>query len=110
MKKLNFRENWSVYVGMLAGLSLVIVGMIILMGYKKYYGDMRYITFGADFYTEIHEATARAVNTLRSIYEMIRVALGTFMVATGVSQVAIWGGKLKFTQKDALKANEESIE
>lgn len=109
MKKLNLKENWSSYVCILVGAVLVIVGIVFLTDYKKYYGDMSYITFGADFYTEIHEATARAVNTLRSIYEMLRVAMGTFMVAAGVTDIAVFGGKLKFPKMEE-KETIESVE
>lgn len=110
MRKINFRENWVYFTGMLIGLVIVIVGIKFLTDYKMYYGDYRAIAFGGDFYTEIHKATTSAVNTLRNIYEMVRIAIGWSMVGGGLTEVALCGNKLRFHKCEADDGIDNSIE
>ena len=94
------KKNWSVYVGMLAGIALVVVGVVFLTDFKMYYGNIKAVTFGGDFYTQIHEVTTHAANTLREIYEMVRIACGTIMVTLGIADVAAFAGKLTVCIKE----------
>lgn len=117
--KLNIKENIWDYICILSGIILVIVALVILTDYKQYYGDMSPSIFGADFYTEIHDATVRVVNTARNIYEMIRIAIGTFMLSTGVIEICVFAKRLKFhkteesssyTSNEPCKKDTETID
>lgn len=98
MKKLNFKDNWAYFLCMIIGVVLTIVGILFLTNYKMYYGDYRAVTFGGDFYTEIHKATTSAVNTLRNIYELVRIGIGWCMIGVGVTEIVVCGSKLKFLE------------
>ena len=109
MEKLNLKKNWAYYFGILAGLAIICVGIEFLCSYKIYYGDMSSITFGADFYTEIHNATVYVVNTLRNIHNLLRIAFGSLFIFAGVVDVMAFGSQLKFPVKESSPENESSI-
>ena len=104
MKKLNVKESWPAILGMAASIGAVVVGIVLLANYKQYYGSMRDITFGADFYTEIYGATAGANNALRYIYEMLRIALGTFLSAFGFISFSACFSRLKYSEIESATA------
>ena len=88
------RNIWRI-AGMLPGIAAIIIGISFLGAYGRIYrGDMSNVTFGADFYTEMHKATIAAVNALRKIYQIIGAAAGWFFILSGVIDIVIFGQKL----------------
>ena len=111
LRKLNLKENIWDYLCIIAGIILVIVALVILTSYKQYYGDMTPSIFGADFYTEIHDATVRVVNTARNIYEMLRISIGTFMLSAGIIDICFFAKRLKFhtDNNSAIQQIDETV-
>lgn len=104
-------------VGILAGVALIITGIVCLAGgmggnastasSAGYLYDSGYTTFGADFYTyvsnnaqEAASAARTAANNLASIARLLKNSLGILMLCTGLLSVCHFGRGL-----DAKAAN-----
>jgi len=77
---------------MLAGIIIALYGAVISVELSGNYNSVGQVRFGADFYTEIHAATAAAANNIDSIgndltvignalaeFRIIPIAIGLFM-------------------------------
>lgn len=100
MNKLNMKENWPHMLCILVGIAITIVGIVFLEEYNKYGGYYHPLTFGADFYTEMHEVAANIATALHNIYEMARVAFGWFLIGVGLTEIIVFAGKLRFPKKE----------
>ncbi len=96
VKKLNLKENWAHFACVLIGAMIVFIGIQFLTSYDIYGGSYRAVKFGGDFYTEIHEVTTSAVNTLRKIYDMLRIGMGWCMIGGGLTEMIVSIRKLRF--------------
>ena len=96
----NIRGNKNKYniwntIGMTIGLLAIIIGIVVMVRFPGSYGGYyKGLTFGADFYTESHKATAAAVSRLGYIYELMRFALGWFFIFFGAIDICAFGSKL----------------
>lgn len=73
-------------IGMLAGIAFVVIGLIsIFSGAFVFHYNQSGLTFGADFYTEIHKAVVGVGNTVGSMSEEIEgIYKGTYFILTAI--------------------------
>lgn len=84
-------------LGILFGIGMIIAGIVLWDDYST--SSIDTVKFGADFYTEIHKAVARAVWILDDIEAGVKQGIGTVLCAMGAGNLCFFG--LKFA--DALE-------
>ncbi len=73
-------------IGMLAGIVFVVIGLISIFGdaYVVKFNQSA-LTFGADFYTEIHKAVVGVGKTVGSMSEeIVGIYKGTYFILTAI--------------------------
>lgn len=92
----------------ICAIGIFIGGLLLINGFIKsdlffgidFHADGDYVTkavFGADFYTEIHEATCIAANNINDVTYMLSNSLKAFAIAFGSFMVLISGFALCIT-------------
>ncbi len=97
--KLDWHKNLWNLVGMGLGVLCIIFGLVFLGARNYVY--YKSITFGADFYTEIHAAVANAVIAARKIYDKLCFAAGAFFLMFGGIDICFFGSRLVLKKKEA---------
>lgn len=87
----NGTDIWSI-IGFICGIIVIIWGIIILN--KEAGGKVFSVTFGGDFYTEIHDATRVAANNLQLLCQIISSGIGYLLLAIGLTDICMFGRKL----------------
>ncbi len=107
MKK-KMSKKLFVYIGMIAGLLAVLMGILVMTGAMggnsftvfgaPYKYDSGYATFGADFYTyvtnnaaEAAEASTTAAANLREIAVLLKNVSGILLIAGGLFMLCFFG-------------------
>lgn len=103
MKSKNNLQNWQKniwnFIGIVLGVSCIIVGMVVLEGRNLVY--YKALSFGADFYTEIHTAAANLVTATRNVSHQICTAMGAFFILFGGIDICFFGSKITMTKNAA---------
>lgn len=85
-------DIWSI-IGFICGIMIIILGIIILN--KGTEGNRVFsVTFGGDFYTEIHHATRIAANNLQLLCQLMSSGIGYLLLAIGLTDICMFGRKL----------------
>ncbi len=98
------KKNYWYMAGMLVGLASIIVGIWFLD--RQFYGasSLKDITFGADFYTEIYNASRRIYSMLSHIndfIEYVKKGFGFAFIFLGAIDICLFGSKLEVPEKQA---------
>ncbi len=96
------RNIWYL-LGMLVGAAAIVVGILFLE--QQYYSSssLDSITFGADFYTEIYNASRRIYSRLgliNDVIEYVRSAFGWMFIFFGLVDICVFGSRLQFPQPE----------
>ena len=96
------RNIWYL-CGMLAGVAAIIIGIWFLD--RQFYGssELDKISFGADFYTEIYNASRRIYGMLSHIndfIEYVKKGFGFAFILGGVVDICVFGSKLNIVKKE----------
>lgn len=83
------------WLGIFVGIITIIIGLNI-MDYN-YGKSVSSVTFGADFYTEEHKATATAANNVKDLIEFLGKVFGWLFIGFGVFEICLFGTKLSTT-------------
>lgn len=107
------RNIWYL-LGMLAGVAAICIGAGFL---KVQYHDvtgLSEITFGADFYTEIYNASRRIYGVLGHInafIEYVKKGFGYTFILAGVIDICAFGSKLNLAKaEEPIEAKREEPE
>ncbi len=81
-------------LGMICGLIICIMGITAMD--DLYWGNYvdSYNLYGADFYTDVYEATAAAANNVDNIGDAFAEGIGYLLIAVGLSDICYFGTKL----------------
>lgn len=94
MKK-NRKQNIFPLLGMLIGVIAIIMGLVFLSEFTDNYGSLSSVTFGGDFYTEIHKVTRAAANRVGDLADMLGTAIAWVFILGGAIDICAFGSKLK---------------
>jgi len=106
MKKLNLKKNIWCFIGILAGIVAIILGIKIFADFHVYYPTFGAVEFGGDFYTEIHKTVTRITNSIRELQEMLVLTIGSLFVFLGIVDICFFARLLEFN-KDTETVNYE---
>ena len=97
------KENAWHTAGILCGIIVLVLGLIIVAQDHGSYGE--YYTFGADFYTEVQNAAAKAASNIYHVYQLIAKSIGYLLISLGLTNICIFGSKLKavFGSKEMME-------
>ena len=101
IKKGDFRS----IIGIVCGVVIIILGIIMLT--QGDIGSVRSTStsFGADFYTEVYQATAVAGRNVKELGELIAKGFGFLLLAIGLTDICLFGTKI--AAKEKTSTNEE---
>ena len=107
MKK---KVNFFCIIGILAGLAAIYFGYTFLSMYSGYSVDIK--KYGADFYSDIYDATRVAGANIRTLANIVRQGFGYLLMLLGATDVCFFGYKLTDRQPIPAKpaAREETPE
>ena len=80
-------------LGIICGLVICILGFVITDEFYGYDPDI-YNRYGADFYTDIYQATASAAVNVDRLGEMISAAFCYLLLAIGLTDICYFGHNL----------------
>lgn len=111
MKRLDWKKwlkgNAWYTAGILCGIIVLILGLTIVTQDHGSYGN--YYTFGADFYTEVQNAAAKAASNIYHVYQLIAKSTGYLLISLGLTDICIFGSKLKAADGSKEVAEEKNI-
>ena len=116
------KKSYSVF-GMIIGILIAILGVLVISGSlggdtsyassAPYSYDSGYATFGAEFYTfvsnnagEAASASRTAANNLDDIAELLKNALGIFLIGFGLMGFCFFGISFSEAKAALLKTSE----
>lgn len=79
-------------IGISAGIFIIIYGVFFVDCYMCAYTDSS-IAFGADFYTEVYQATAHAANNICTVNNTIEECVRAILVVIGVVDICYFAFK-----------------
>lgn len=91
-------------IGILAGVAIVVLGFVTMDAYSGSWANTS-TSFGGDFYTYSYQATAKAVNNVDNLGELMANAMGYLLIAIGLTDICFFG--LKFV--DLLPEKKETL-
>lgn len=94
-------SRWYI-IGIAVGIASILFGIIMLINTAgDHYSSMidSYVKYGADFYTDVYGATARAANVLRFQYEMLRTSICAAFILAGATEISIFSALIEKHKK-----------
>ena len=96
------RNIWHI-IAMLAGVVAIIVGVWFLD--RKFYSVsmLDELKFGADFYTEMYNASRRihgVVGHINDLIEYVKKGIGFAFIFGGIADICFFGSKLNFAKNE----------
>ncbi len=84
--------NLFVMIGVVVGIVVLILGISLLAQETGELQTMDNI-YGADFYTDSYEATARAANNVLAMTDVLVKGMGYLLIAFGLFDICLFGQK-----------------
>lgn len=103
------KNNILSIVGIAVGVAMIITGIAFFIDIPSY-SSISSATFGADFYTYIHEAVVRVANSVRGIYRTLSWFIGLLFIYTGIIDICIFGIKISFNRKSKHLVQQDDCE
>ena len=106
-----FKSSRWYYIGIAVGAASILFGIIMLISTAgDHYSSMidSYVKYGADFYTDVYGATARAANVLRFQYEMLRASICGGFILAGATEICAFSALIA-KQKQAAGSKPASV-
>ena len=92
MSKKSSAAQFMCSIGVIVGIVIIIIGCMI-MNPETYTIGEPFLTFGADFYTEIYDVTQSVGTAVQRAYKNICNAIGWLIIAIGAMDLCYFGYK-----------------
>lgn len=104
--------NLFAMIGVVVGVIVLILGISLL---AQETGELQAMDniYGADFYTDSYEATARAANNVQAMADVLAKGIGYLLIAFGLFDICLFGQKVMrgvFGTKPIKEVEEKQVQ
>lgn len=97
---MNFLKlNWNKFFGIILGIVIIFVGISFENDNADSYSGVSSLTFGADFYTEVHDAAAKAATRTGEVHDVVAKGISTGLIVFGFFVICLFLAMLKMPEK-----------